>query len=95
MLTLDIQDGRQEPPANNIEQLPQVRNSGIATQAILRPGQSLLLGGFVEEKQRQGQRKIPLLGDLPLVGSLFRNETRENLSVVRLFLIKAEPHALN
>jgi len=95
MLTLDIQDGRQEPPANNIEQLPQVRNSGIATQAILRPGQSLLLGGFVEEKQRQGQRKIPLLGDLPLVGGLFRNETRENLSVVRLFLIKAEPHALN
>lgn len=95
MLTLDIQDGRQEPPANNIEQLPQVRNSGIATQAILKPGQSLLLGGFVEEKQRQGERKIPLLGDLPLIGGLFRNETRENLSVVRLFLIKAEPHALN
>ncbi|TWG84951.1 type III secretion protein C [Cupriavidus gilardii J11] len=95
MLTLDIQDGRQEPVVNNIEQLPQVRNSGIATQAILKPGQSLLLGGFVEEKQRQGERKIPWLSDIPILGKLFRNETRENLSVVRLFLIKAEPHALN
>lgn len=94
LLTLDIQDGRQEPVLNNIEQLPQVRNSGIATQAILKPGQSLLLGGFVEEKQRQGERKIPWLGDIPVLGKLFSNETRENLSVVRLFLIKAEPHAL-
>ncbi|MBY4897888.1 EscC/YscC/HrcC family type III secretion system outer membrane ring protein [Cupriavidus sp. AU9028] len=94
MLTLDIQDGRQEAPANNIEQLPQVRNSGIATQAILKPGQSLLLGGFVEEKERSGERRVPFLSSLPLVGGLFRNNTRENLSVVRLFLIKAEPHAI-
>lgn len=94
MLTLDIQDGRQDGYVNNIEQLPQIRNSGIATQAILKPGQSLLLGGFVEEKRREGVNKIPFLGDLPLVGHLFQNQTRENLNVVRLFLIKAEPHAL-
>src|SRR5262249_54107874 len=58
ILTLDIQDGRQEGATNNIERLPQVKNSGITTQAILKPGQSLLLGGFVEEKQQEGATKI-------------------------------------
>jgi type III secretion protein C len=95
MLTLDIQDGRQEGVTSNTEQLPQTKNSGIATQAILKPGQSLLLGGFVDEKRREGVTKIPFLGDLPIIGGLFRNQTTESNSVVRLFLIKAEPHALN
>ncbi|CAG9185949.1 EscC/YscC/HrcC family type III secretion system outer membrane ring protein [Cupriavidus pampae] len=93
LLTLDIQDGRQEGVTNNIERLPQVKNSGIATQAILKPGQSLLLGGFVEEKHREGTTKIPLLGDLPLIGSLFRSHAKESASMVRLFVIRAEPHA--
>ncbi|MET0658474.1 MAG: EscC/YscC/HrcC family type III secretion system outer membrane ring protein [Steroidobacteraceae bacterium] len=93
LLTLDIQDGRQDGVTNNIERLPQVKNSGIATQAMLKPGQSLLLGGFVEEKHREGTTKIPLLGDLPLIGGLFRSEAREQASMVRLFVIKAEPHA--
>lgn len=94
MLTLDLQDGREEPPVSNTEAIPQVLNSGIATQAILRTGQSLLLGGFVQDNERQGTRKIPLLGDIPILGRLFSSNASERRSVVRLFLIKAEPRSL-
>ncbi len=92
MLTLNIQDGQQSDPIpGNHEQLPQITNAEISTQATLLPGQSLLLGGFVQDQQMQGETRIPLLGDLPLLGHLFRNKNDTAHSVVRLFLIKADP----
>ncbi len=91
MLTLDVQDGQQSAPLNRVENLPQIKNSSITTQAVLKPGQSLLLGGFVQDKQHEGRSKTPWLGDLPGIGWLFKSDSKETRSVVRLFLIKAEP----
>lgn len=95
MLLLNIQDGQQVAASGSEDALPQVQNSEITTQATLRPGQSLLLGGFVQDKQMKGRRSIPFLGDLPLVGRLFGTERNEVHSVVRLFLIKATPVRLS
>jgi type III secretion protein C len=94
LLTLNIQDGRQDKPISRAEPLPQVQNAEIATQATLNLGQGLLLGGFVQDENIEGVRKIPLLGDLPLIGGLFRSTTKSERNVVRLFLIKAEPRKL-
>ncbi|WP_108651915.1 EscC/YscC/HrcC family type III secretion system outer membrane ring protein [Dongshaea marina] len=89
LLTLNIQDGRQLPKKTS--ELPQVQNSEIATQATLKPGQSLLLGGFVQDEDTEVKRKIPLLGDIPVLGYLFRSSAHTQRSVIRLFLIKASP----
>lgn len=94
ILTLNIQDGRQRAQFSQAEPLPQIQNAEIATQATLNIGQALLLGGFVQDEHREGVNKIPLLGDLPLIGGLFRSKNHENHSVVRLFLIKAEPRQM-
>lgn len=91
LLTLNIQDGHQDKPIGRAEALPQVQSAEIATQATLTVGQALLLGGFVQDENIESERKIPLLGDLPLVGSLFRSTSTTERNVVRLFLIKAEP----
>ncbi|MCL9783724.1 EscC/YscC/HrcC family type III secretion system outer membrane ring protein [Vibrio sp. S4M6] len=92
LLTLNIQDGRQIPQKTS--NLPQVQNSQIATQATLKPGQSLLLGGFVQDEDTEVDSKIPLLGDIPILGYLFRNKDHSKNSVIRLFLIKASPISL-
>lgn len=94
LLQLNIQDGRQQASDNLHEPLPQVQNAEIATQASLKVGQSLLLGGFVQDSTVNTEHKIPLLGDLPGIGALFRNTRQETQSVVRLFLIKAIPIVL-
>lgn len=94
LLTLNIEDGRQDKPLSRTESLPQVQNAEIATQATLNTGQALLLGGFVQDENVQGTNKIPLLGDLPLIGGLFRSTSQSKRSVVRLFLIKAEPRQM-
>ncbi|WP_260444774.1 EscC/YscC/HrcC family type III secretion system outer membrane ring protein [Burkholderia sp. Bp8986] len=91
VLTLDIQDGQQQTQSQNVDSLPQVQNSSIATQAILKPGQSLLIGGFVQKEDVSGERRIPLLSDIPILGQLFVSRSTGGQSVVRLFLITARP----
>lgn len=44
----------------------------------LRDGQTLILSGIIQESDRSSVRKVPILGDLPLLGSLFRSTNREN-----------------
>lgn len=89
MLNLNIQDGQQKASEVKDEPLPEVENSEIASQATLKVGQSLLLGGFKQDKQIQSQKKIPFLGDIPLLGRLFSTKQNGTASVIRLFLIKA------
>lgn len=44
----------------------------------LRDGQSLLLSGIIQDEQRSTVSKVPILGDLPLLGFLFRNDSSDN-----------------
>jgi type IV pilus assembly protein PilQ len=43
----------------------------------VRDGQTLLLTGVIQESDRSDVRKIPILGDIPLLGSLFRSTSRQ------------------
>jgi len=45
----------------------------------LRDGQTLILAGIIQEQDREVVTKIPLLGDLPIVGSLFRRRDSEDI----------------
>lgn len=89
LLVLNIQDGGQAD--STVDGLPQVTNSEITTQATLSTGQSLLLGGFIKDTTTRNEEKIPLFGDLPVVGFLFRSRQDNQARVARLFLISAEP----
>jgi type IV pilus assembly protein PilQ len=50
-------------------------NSG---QIRLRDGQTLILTGIIQESDRTTVRKVPILGDLPILGALFRSTNRIN-----------------
>ncbi|WP_193196673.1 AMIN domain-containing protein [Nostoc sp. MG11] len=50
-------------------------NSGLIR---LRDGQTLILSGIIQDQDRVSVSKIPILGDLPLIGSLFRSTNRSN-----------------
>jgi type IV pilus assembly protein PilQ len=47
-------------------------------QIRLRDGQTLILSGIIQETDRTTISKIPILGDLPIIGALFRSTSREN-----------------
>lgn len=49
----------------------------IQTQVTVKDGQTLALGGIFQQQSIQGQSKVPLLGDLPVIGALFRHSNAE------------------
>jgi general secretion pathway protein D len=57
----------------------------IDTNVIVNDGDILVLGGLIEDNYQDTKTKVPLLGDIPIVGALFRSEhrskTRRNLLV--------------
>jgi type IV pilus assembly protein PilQ len=47
-------------------------------QIRLRDGQTLILSGIIQESDRTTVSKVPILGDLPILGALFRSTNRQN-----------------
>ena len=47
-------------------------------QIRLRDGQTLILSGIIQESDRSQVSKVPILGDIPILGALFRSTTRTN-----------------
>ena len=48
----------------------------IKTTAILNNGESVIIGGLIENKEELTKQQVPLLGDIPLIGELFKNEAK-------------------
>ncbi|MGB3723658.1 MAG: type III secretion system outer membrane ring subunit SctC [Pacificimonas sp.] len=71
----------------SVDGLPTVRRSAVNTQALIQEGQSLLLGGMTQQIDIERTIKIPLLGDIPVIGRLFRMDSKNSRRIERLFLI--------
>ena len=55
---------------------PSIDITQIETQALVGNGQTLVLGCIFQTEEVNGTDKVPLLGDLPFLGKLFRNDLR-------------------
>lgn len=59
--------------------LPRVSSNTIATKVLLQSNQTAVLGGLVSRTQTETEVKLPLLGDIPVLGYLFKNRTTQDL----------------
>ena len=55
---------------------PSIDITQIKTQALVGNGQTLVLGGIFQTEEVKGVDKVPVLGDIPFLGRLFRNDLR-------------------
>jgi type III secretion protein C len=85
-LAIDIEDGQIQD--RQIDTLPTVRRSTVSTQAIVRHSESLLIAGYSTDQAVETLQKVPVLGDLPAVGPLFRSQIKTTQKRERLFLIR-------
>ncbi len=58
--------------------LPRLHEQTIAASVAINSGETVILGGMVENTIEHTVHKIPLLGDLPFIGFLFRHTTVTN-----------------
>jgi len=54
--------------------IPALKSRRVETQIQLEDGGSLAIGGLIQREEAKVVQKIPLLGDLPILGKLFRSE---------------------
>lgn len=55
--------------------IPQISTRDTQTTVALNQNETLVIGGLIQDNTQRTESKIPVLGDLPLVGRVFRNET--------------------
>ena len=55
---------------------PTTSKSSIETSVVVDDGEVLVLGGLMKDEYTDGQSKVPLLGDIPYLGNLFKSQER-------------------
>ncbi len=85
-MAIDIEDGQIQE--RQVDTLPTVRRSTVSTQAIVKHSESLLIAGYSTDVDSTSVQKVPVLGDLPVVGTLFTTRSKTLLKRERLFLIR-------
>jgi type IV pilus assembly protein PilQ len=58
--------------------VPSIDTRSVITQVLVNDGQTVVLGGIMETERRDGEKKVPFLGDIPGLGYLFRTTNKVN-----------------
>jgi len=58
--------------------VPAIDTRNVTTQVLVNDGQTVVLGGIQETEKRNTITKVPLLGDIPVLGHLFKNTVKTN-----------------
>ena len=79
--------------------LPSVNTRTLSTFIKVKDGESRLLGGLIQDEARKTVQRSPFLGDLPIIGRLFRSEREEKvrrdiiLSITPRIVTRVQPPA--
>ncbi|MAO28731.1 MAG: type IV pilus secretin PilQ [Alteromonas sp.] len=90
------QDTRGETVSTSTGEAVAIDTQEIKTQVLVENGETIVLGGIFQQTSSDGVTKVPVFGDLPLVGALFRNtsvlqEKRELLIFVTPKIVIERP----
>ena len=71
---LDLEISNDTPTGSNAPAGPTVSTNRLKTKVLVENGETIVLGGVLQIKNEHSTSKVPVLGDLPLLGGLFRNK---------------------
>ena len=79
-------------PGVGVSGQPPIFKRSIDTTMVAETGQTVMLGGLITHNVSDSATQVPLLGDIPILGGLFRNETTTDNSTELIILIT--PHVI-
>lgn len=62
----------------------------ISTELTVKSEETIIIAGLIKEEERKINYKIPLIGDIPLIGSLFKAQKKSNQNTEVIFIIKPQ-----
>ncbi|MCZ8220118.1 MAG: type IV pilus secretin PilQ [Acidovorax sp.] len=90
ILDLDVnKDSRGETTSQGVA----IDTKHVKTQILIENGGTVVIGGIFEMEETNQENKIPLIGDVPVVGNLFKSRTKE--STKREMLVFITPKVLS
>ena len=67
--------------------VPSIDTRSVETQVLVADGQTVVLGGIYETERRETINKVPFLGDIPVLGNLFKSRSRiDNKAELLIFV---------
>ncbi|MEV8469774.1 type II secretion system secretin GspD [Ralstonia sp. UNC404CL21Col] len=76
------------PGTQNATQGPTTNVRSIETNVLANDGQVVVLGGLLEDNYQDGEQKVPGLGDIPILGALFRSENKTRVKTNLLVFLR-------
>ncbi|MEA3314813.1 MAG: secretin N-terminal domain-containing protein [Campylobacterota bacterium] len=84
---LDISTKVEDVAQTTTNDQPNTTKKDLVTTAIVDNGESIILGGYIKARTEYTVDKIPLLGDIPYLGALFRNKMEANDKINLVIII--------
>jgi general secretion pathway protein D len=95
-VTMQIDLNANTGTINSESRLPSVNKRQTSQIVTVKNGQTVVISGLVQTTELEVYQKIPLLGDIPILGWLFRNTDRQKLkSNLMIFLTPHVVHGAN
>ena len=69
-------EGTNEDGVSETLRTPNIARRNLRTNVTIKDGETLVIGGVIEDNVTQRKDKVPLLGDIPLIGRLFQSRTQ-------------------
>ncbi len=85
-LNIDVEDSETEPTSSSSINSPTFSTTTLSTVVVAGTGQSILLGGMMQDNINTTEMKVPLLGDIPIIGNFFKN-TSKNKTKTELIIL--------
>lgn len=88
-IELDITQNLSEAGENELTTInsPIVLNRDLQTKVLARDGQTIVLAGLISENKSTRDTKVPLLGDIPIIGEAFKNTSNTTVRTELLLLL--------
>jgi type IV pilus assembly protein PilQ len=76
-IILDL-DVNKDSPGTQVQGGMSINTKRIKTQVLVENGGTVVIGGIFELTESEQENKVPFLGDIPIMGNLFKNRTRSS-----------------
>ena len=89
-LTLELKPNFQTPVGQfspDKKQIPSINTRSLESTVKLKGGETIIVGGLIQENEIVNKSKFPILGDIPFLGELFTNTTKSKTKAELLIYI--------
>lgn len=76
-ITVDVHISVSDVTGMGVTGLPVVSSRDVRTKITVKDGESIVIGGLQNDAERTNEKKLPILGDIPILGALFRSTSIE------------------